>query len=106
MQLGNFRSRPVSPSAANAPSLPLRLKTSGRVTTYARSPQRKQPSARPFIPCGRLFLQALASCLLGTYAFSLAMMRSATFLPLSSMPPKIGPMRGVPDTALAAIPQT
>ena len=32
--------------------------------------------------------------------------RSATFLPERSMPPKIGPMRGVPLTAEAAIPQT
>ena len=29
----------------------------------------------------------------------------ATFSPESSMPPKIGPMRGAPNTALAAMPQ-
>lgn len=34
------------------------------------------------------------------------MMRSATFLPDSNIPPKIGPMRGVPDTAEAAMPHT
>ena len=33
-------------------------------------------------------------------------MRSATFLPERSIPPKIGPIRGVPLTAEAAIPQT
>ena len=37
---------------------------------------------------------------------SFSMIISATFLPLISIPPKIGPMRGVPDTAEAAIPQT
>ena len=31
---------------------------------------------------------------------------SATFLPDMSIPPKIGPIRGVPETADAAIPQT
>lgn len=35
-----------------------------------------------------------------------AMISSATFFPLISMPPKMGPMRGVPETAEAAIPQT
>lgn len=37
---------------------------------------------------------------------SLAIIMSATFLPLISMPPKMGPMRGVPETADEAIPQT
>lgn len=37
---------------------------------------------------------------------SLAIIMSATFLPLISMPPKMGPMRGVPETAEEAIPQT
>ncbi len=40
------------------------------------------------------------------YFCSLAMMSLATFLPDMSMPPKMGPMRGVPETADAAIPQT
>jgi len=38
--------------------------------------------------------------------FSSAMIRSATFLPDSSIPPKIGPIRGVPPTALDAMPHT
>ncbi len=33
-------------------------------------------------------------------------MSSATFLPLMSMPPKIGPMRKLPETPLAAMPET
>ena len=40
------------------------------------------------------------------YFLSLAMISSATFLPDINMPPKIGPIRGVPETAEAAIPQT
>ena len=39
-------------------------------------------------------------------AFSFSSIRSATFLPESSMPPKIGPMRGAPITALQAMPVT
>ena len=40
------------------------------------------------------------------YFFSFSIIISATFLPLISIPPKIGPIRGVPETAEAAIPQT
>ena len=40
------------------------------------------------------------------YFLSRAMISSATFLPERSIPPKMGPMRGVPETAEAAIPQT
>lgn len=40
------------------------------------------------------------------YFFNLAMIASATFLPESNIPPKIGPMRGVPATAEEAIPHT
>ena len=38
--------------------------------------------------------------------FSLSMMRFATFFPDISMPPKMGPILGVPLTAEAAMPQT
>lgn len=42
----------------------------------------------------------------GRHFFRRAMIWSATFLPDRSIPPNIGPMRGVPDTAEAAMPQT
>lgn len=42
----------------------------------------------------------------GRQFFRRAMIWSATFLPDRSIPPNIGPMRGVPDTAEAAMPQT
>lgn len=38
--------------------------------------------------------------------FSLSMMRLATFFPDISIPPKMGPILGVPLTAEAAMPQT
>ena len=40
------------------------------------------------------------------YFFNFSIIKSATFLPESIIPPKIGPMRGVPATAEDAIPQT
>ena len=40
------------------------------------------------------------------YLSSLAQISSAAFLPLISIPPKIGPMRKLPLTPLAAIPET
>ena len=40
------------------------------------------------------------------YFFNFSMIRSATFLPESIMPPKMGPMRGVPATADEAMPHT
>lgn len=60
--------------------------------------------------CGLFSAQSTISSkspsLQGFYFFSLAMISSATFLPDISIPPKIGPIRGVPETAEAAIPQT
>lgn len=40
------------------------------------------------------------------YSEMAALISSAAFLPLMSMPPKIGPMRKLPLTPLAAIPET
>lgn len=40
------------------------------------------------------------------YASSFAQINSAAFLPLISMPPKIGPIRKLPLTPLAAMPDT
>ena len=40
------------------------------------------------------------------YFLRRVMISSATFLPERSMPPKMGPIRGVPETAEAAMPQT
>ena len=41
-----------------------------------------------------------------SYLSSLAQISSAAFLPLINMPPKIGPMRKLPLTPLAAMPET
>ena len=49
---------------------------------------------------------ALMMAIMAKGYLSLAIIMSATFLPLISMPPKMGPMRGVPETAEEAIPQT
>ena len=40
------------------------------------------------------------------YFFSLSIIKSATFLPDSNIPPNIGPILGVPATAEEAMPQT
>ena len=40
------------------------------------------------------------------YPFRREMISSATFFPDINIPPKMGPIRGVPDTAEAAIPHT
>lgn len=55
---------------------------------------------------GRLFCLPGRIMMQGFRYFSLSMMRLATFLPDISMPPKMGPILGVPLTAEAAMPQT
>ena len=76
------------------------------VSISRHAARKKQPPARSKNPGGWLHVRGSCGRSGTAQPFSFAMMRSATFLPLNSMPPKMGPMRGVPDTALAAMPQT
>jgi len=65
----------------------------------------------PFPLCAELhfFCNDAFSCrfkLFHNHSYPAAIISSATFLPESSIPPKMGPMRGPPKAALAAMPAT
>ena len=66
-----------------------------------RSPHHTKKRSRPPFQAGGKYADAA-----GHHFFRRAIISSATFLPDMSIPPNIGPMRGVPETAEAAMPHT